>query len=83
MSDEQDITHEEKLAEPFAFSPEYDGSLSLKSAVLQALGAASMCWDTLDNAGVFHAERAIEIGDTLIEFITDTQAQKAQEASTP
>ena len=55
----------------FEFQLEDDGSLSLESAVFQALGAASVCWDTVENAGVFHSDRAKEIGDTLVTFIRD------------
>lgn len=58
-----------EIAQPFAFHREHDGSLSLESAVFQALGAASTCWDSLLHAGVFHSDRAKEIGETLLEFI--------------
>lgn len=54
--------------EKFEFQREEDGSLSLESAVFQALGAASMCWDETPK-GVFDSTRAKEIGDSLVEFI--------------
>lgn len=42
---------------------------SLEEAVFQALGAASACWDNLEGAGVFQAERAHAIGVELLERI--------------
>ena len=38
-----------------------------RAAVMQALGAASMCWERLENAGEFDAEEAISIGEELLE----------------
>mgnify|MGYP000361382005 CR=1 FL=1 len=40
----------------------------IRSAVMQTIGAASMCW-TETPGGVFDAEQAIAIGDRLISFI--------------
>lgn len=54
----------------FEFQPEHeDGSLSLVSAVFQALGAASNCWDPFDCTGIFDSERASSIGNALLEKI--------------
>lgn len=66
----------------FEFYREDDGSLPLESAVFQALGAASVCWDTLEGAGVFHSDEANEIGDALLEiihshFLTELNKRKA------
>lgn len=36
------------------------------SAVFQALGAASVCWESPEKAGVFQSGRAKLIGDQLI-----------------
>lgn len=52
----------------FAFQPEHDGTLDLRSAVFQALGAASMCWDG-GPQGVFEDGQAREIGEALLAFI--------------
>lgn len=46
-----------------------DGATSLEQAVFQALGAASACWGNLEGAGVFQAERAMQIGEELLAFI--------------
>jgi len=54
---------------PFAFQPEDDGSLPIETAVFQALGAASTCWESLEGTGVFDSERAKEIGDALLHVI--------------
>ena len=55
----------------FHFSPEHDGSVPLETAVFQALGAASVCWDPWDGKGVFMSERAKEIGDALVAYVRE------------
>lgn len=57
------------MSKPFDFSYEDDGSLSLESAVFQALGAASVCWESLEGTGIFDSDRAREIGERLLEVI--------------
>lgn len=39
------------------------------TAIFEALGAASMCWETPEGAGVFDSSRAAAIGDELIVFL--------------
>lgn len=58
----------------FTFSPDHDGSLSIKSAVFQALGAASVCWDDMIGTGVFDSDRAKRIGDALVAEIASRSA---------
>lgn len=41
----------------------------LKTAVFVCLGAASACWEDLNEAGTFQSTRATEIGDELVAFI--------------
>lgn len=53
----------------FEFHREDDGSLPIETAVFQALGAASMCWDRPAAAGVFHEDEATMIGNALLEEI--------------
>ncbi len=53
----------------FEFQKDYDGSLSLKSAVYQAIGAASTCWESLENTGVFQDDYAREIAEALLNKI--------------
>lgn len=51
-----------------------DETPTIESAVFQALGAASTCWDKMEGTGVFHSERAKDIGETLIAFIKEQTA---------
>lgn len=62
---------------PFDFQPEEDGTLSLETAVFQAIGAASMCWETLRGAGEFQSVRAKLIGEALMRKIHETYGVKA------
>lgn len=59
------------------FLPEEDGSLPIRSAVFQALGAASACWD---KDGVFESSRAQEIGEALMAEIDKVSDPKLREA---
>src|SRR4051794_17540898 len=42
---------------------------TLEEAVFQALGAASTCWEHVEDAGVFDSTRAKAIGDELMARI--------------
>lgn len=57
------------MSDKFVFSYEDDGSLSLKSAINQALGAASTCWEAPHLAGVFDDKYAMKISDALHGFV--------------
>lgn len=60
----------------FEFRSEHDGTLSIESAVYQAIGAASMCWEGVEKAGVFQTEQAHLIAQALLAFLaTDTQSE--------
>lgn len=39
--------------------------------IFSALGAASTCWETLDNAGVFDSDRAKRIGDEVLARLAE------------
>lgn len=41
----------------------------LEEAVYLALGAASVCWETPEGAGVFDSTRAKQIGAELIQWL--------------
>lgn len=62
------------IGTPFTFVRSPDEDITLKEGVFQALGAASMCWSTLEGAGEFDSTRAKQIGDAVIllirEFVT-------------
>jgi len=69
------MTATDPHTEEFDFTREHDGSLSIESAVYQALGAASVCWESMSGTGVFDSTRAKEIGDVLLRFIADADEQ--------
>lgn len=68
--------------EPFEFQQEHDSSLSLESAVFQALGAASTCWESLHGTGVFQSDRAKEIGEVLMAKIREETKPQAKDLPT-
>lgn len=53
--------------EPFEFD-RYEG-FTIESAVHQALGAASVCWENMSGTGVFQSDRAVEIAEALLSEI--------------
>lgn len=44
---------------------------SAEEAIFQALGAASVCWENIEQAGIFESTRAKLIGDELIERLVE------------
>lgn len=67
----------------FQFQPEHDGSLSLESAVFQALGYASTCWDVMYGVGKFHSTEAKDCGEKLLAFIRGSGAVVPGSATFP
>lgn len=47
----------------------------IRDRVLQDIGHASMCWDKPEGAGAFDTDQAIEIGDSLCQFINEQIAE--------
>lgn len=45
----------------------------LEEAVFTALGAASVCWETIEGAGVFDSSRCKNIGEQLMKRIREAQ----------
>ena len=45
------------------------GKEQVKEAVFQALGAASVCWESMDGTGTFQSVRATQIGNELLSII--------------
>lgn len=41
----------------------------LRTIIFEALGAASVCWETPEGAGEFKSEQCAEIGDALYEEV--------------
>lgn len=56
---------------PFEFVVREGEELTLESAVFQAIGAASACWEDISAAGVFDSERARQIGELLLDKIRE------------
>lgn len=54
------------LKDPFSFAYG-DEKPNRRTAVFQALGAASVCWENPAGAGVFDSTRAKEIGEALVD----------------
>lgn len=61
--------------EMFSFTPDENGELTLQAAVFQAIGAASTCWENLEEAGVFDTDRAAYITGCLLSLIEQTVEQ--------
>lgn len=55
--------------EPFSFVQAPGQELTLSEIVGQALGAASMCWDSMERTGEFQSMRAKRIYEALISEI--------------
>lgn len=43
-------------------------STPIDTAVFEALGAASVCWESMEGTGVFDSTRCKQIGDELLEY---------------
>ena len=46
-----------------------DQATNEREAVFQALGAASTCWEHMEGAGIFDDQKAIQIGEELMEWM--------------
>jgi hypothetical protein len=75
--------------EPTACGGRSVGDLPLNEWVGQALGSASMCWESVGRAGVFDSDRCVEIHDGLMAHLNEvintviestTRAVKAENA---
>ena len=61
----------------FRFTPDEDGTLTIHSAVFQALGYASMCWSETPK-GTFESESAAEAGHALCDLLAARVAEAVQ-----
>lgn len=48
---------------------DWNENTTVDQAVFEALGAVSVCWENIEDAGVFQSGAAIEIGHELTDFI--------------
>lgn len=74
------MTSPSEPADGFGFTTEHDGSLSLEAAVFQAVGAASVCWESMEGTGVFQDDRARAIAEALLVLIAQRQADAVDTA---
>jgi NTP pyrophosphatase (non-canonical NTP hydrolase) len=54
------------MTTPWTFAT---GTNTIESAVYQAMGGASGCWETLTGAGEFDSGRCLQISEILLDFI--------------
>lgn len=55
---------------------------SLEQAVGETLGAASVCWERIEDAGIFQSDQAKVLVDVLVDWIV-AQRQAAPDAPPP
>lgn len=55
----------------------------LSQAVFLAVGAASMCWEKPEGAGVFESGRAVEVAEQLLEWVRAHYQMKPDAPATP
>lgn len=67
----EDVEEEETYPYIFDFYESDYRALDLDSAVFQAMGAASTCWENMKGAGEFQSEHAVIIGNALIAKIKE------------
>jgi hypothetical protein len=51
------------------------GAANLREAVGVAIGAASMCWERPEGAGVFQSDRAVQVMEALVQWVESHQAK--------
>jgi|GEM_PF-6301406 len=57
------------LRPEFEFTRREGEELTLSTAVHEAIGAASVCWESMNGTGLFDESRAKEVAAKLIEFV--------------
>ena len=57
--------------QPIVTNPLPLAAAALRSAVYQALGAASVCWSDMKGQGIFMDQRARDVGDQLMAKIEE------------
>lgn len=55
----------------FDFNDDDTADMRIRSAVFQALGAASVCWECMDGTGIFQSDRALAIGEALLDVLRE------------
>ena len=52
----------------------FDECEDLRQAVYQAVGAASVCWESMAGTGVFSTTKACEVADALLQYVNERYA---------
>ena len=79
MTEPVEGTVEEEETE---YVPKYDREFDKKpldQSIYEAIGAASACWETLEHAGVYQSEDALDIGRQL-QLRIEREIQEACES---
>jgi len=71
-----------KLAPDYQWAPTIPDNDrdSLRTAIFQAIGSGSMCWENIDKAGVFLSDDAMRIGDGLHKWIRERYVREVDES---
>jgi len=56
---------------------DFDGIEDVRAAVFQTIGAASVCWQSPEGAGVFDSTRAAALGEGLLAWLDTHYAARA------
>lgn len=66
------LTDGEKVTDETNEGPVIDFTgMGLDEAVFTSLGAASVCWETMEGAGIFDSTRAKAVGDALLAYLAE------------
>jgi len=65
----------------FTFTNRQDEPLTIETAVFEAIGAASVCWESMEGTGTFQDGRAKEIAETLLALIHDRTGVEKREVT--
>lgn len=59
---------------------EFDHCEDLRQAVYEAVGAASVCWESMEGTGVFDTTRASAVADALLQYVNERYQRVNHEA---
>ena len=49
----------------------------IRSRILECMGEVSMCWEHVDQAGVFDSTRAVALSEELYQFVMSKITEKS------
>lgn len=65
-------------AETWAPDPDSDGHLPVESVIGQAVGAGSVCWESMSGAGIFQDGRASAVVDGTLDWLREHRPSLAE-----